>query len=246
MCGVTHRSTFTLPTKTTKPVTVIEELEPIQLREPLSAGTATEWWKLAQLRCVDVHAVDLAVEMGVIRFGIHRGQECWFILDESRFNIEARRLDGNLFDHTRKKVDTLKGSKKCWPVGIRPAHSKERLINRMLVLEGSADLVAAYHFLYATGKMDALPVAMLGKANKRIHPDALKQMKGKDVRIYPHTDGLKAAKIWGKQIEEAGAKSVTYFDFSNLTRRDGKPVSDLNDCTVICDEDEPELKELLP
>lgn len=248
--GIVEGGTFTIPPRILHPVKTIEQLKPIDLPSNLTKGTVEEYWKLANLRKVDVHGVDLAAEMGVLVFGMHRKHECWIVLDQSRFNAEARRLDGKVFTHSGKKVDTLKGSKKCWPVGIFPIHSDARLIRKIMVVEGSADLVAAYHLLVTSGNGDALPVAILGRGNGKIHPEALKRFEGKEVRIYPHADddgkGMAAAERWGKQIEKAGAKSVTYFDFTGLTRRDGKPVNDLNDCTVICEKDKPALKELLP
>ena len=67
-------------------------------------------------------------------------------------------------------------------------------------MEGSADLIAAYHFNYTTGKMDSLPVAMLGKECREIHPEALNLFRGREVRIMPDADedggGMEAAKRW--------------------------------------------------
>ncbi|MDF1853414.1 MAG: toprim domain-containing protein [Verrucomicrobiales bacterium] len=232
-----------------KTIPVHEKPEPIVFPEDLRVGTEAELKQLAELRRLDVHAVYLAACCGILRFGTHRGFPCWIVMDESRIVAEARRMDGKPFPHSGKKPNTLKNGKKSWPVGIKIRHSRPELFRKIVVVEGSADLIAAYHFNYTTGKMDSLPVAMLGKECREIHPEALKLFRGRDVRITPDADadggGMEAARRWAKQIEEAGALSVTAFDFSGLTRIDGMPVKDLNDCTVIHPDDEHKLEGIL-
>ena len=116
-------------------------------------------------------------------------------------------------------------------------------------MEGTPDLLAAYHFNHVLLRMDYLPVAILGRENKQIHPEALELFKGRHVCIFPHNDpdggGVEAAKRWAIQIHGAGAVSVDGFDFSGLTRTDGKPVTDLNDCCVISEKDESKIRALL-
>jgi hypothetical protein len=171
--------------------------------------------------------------------------------------MEARRMDGENYPPDRKS-HALKGSKKDWPVGIMPEGIELSAFDTILVCEGMPDLLAAYHFIEQAMAEDArldsayrmLPVAILGRSNHRLHPDALARFRGKRVRIYPHADkdggGRIAAEKWAVEFAKAGSGPVDCFRFDRLTRKDGKPVNDLNDCAVICDADKPELEGLLP
>jgi hypothetical protein len=251
--GFTKGGTCTAHRKSVPPVKpdpVQEKPKPIVFPEDLRVGTETDWKALADLRRLDVHAVFLAVCSGVLRFGTHCGFPCWIVTDEARIVAEARRMDGKLFPHSNAKCDTLKNGKKSWPVGIHPKHTKPELFRKIILVEGSADLLAANHFNHVLGKMDALPVAILGRETRKIHPDALVYFRGRNIRIMPHADkdggGIEAAKRWSQELLTAGAESVTWFDFGGLTRKDGKPVSDLNDCTVISEESKPNLEGLMP
>ena len=72
---------------------------------------------------------------------------------------------------------------------------------------------------------------MLG-ATQRIHEGALPLLAGKRIRIFPHLDsaGRQATERWARQL--AGAE-VDCFDFTELHKTDGEPVTDLNDCSSI-------------
>ncbi|MDF1659432.1 MAG: CHC2 zinc finger domain-containing protein [Verrucomicrobiales bacterium] len=226
----------------------------LKLPSDFSGGKEENWSRLARLRRVSVEAVSLVVGMQVVGFGSVCKNPSWIITDEMRIVAEARRLDGKLFSAIgqlqERKAHTLAGSRKCWPVGLLPKHSNPALFRKILVCEGGPDLLAAYHFCLHFGVHDALPVSMLGRSISGLHPDALKRFEGKRVRIFPHADpdggGVDAAKGWKEQIENAGASKVDAFNFSGLIRKDSKPVTDLNDCTVICRADEVQLEGLLP
>lgn len=251
--GIIEGGTYTAPRKARPPAKVVpvhEKPEPIVFPEDLRVGTEAEWKELAELRRLNVHAVCLAACSGILRFGTHRGFPSWIVTDESRIVAEARRMDGKPFPHSGKKPDTLKNGKKSWPVGIRIRHSRPELFRKIVVVEGSADLIAAYHFNYVLKKGDSLPVAMLGRECRHIHPEALPLFRGRHVRIFPHIDpdggGEEAARRWSEYLAPAEVETVTTFDFSDLARKDGKPVSDLNDCTVIHPDDEHKLEGILP
>ena len=251
--GIIEGGTYTAPRKArrpVKPIPVHDKPKPIVFPEDLSTGTESDWQALADLRKLDFHAVYLAACSGVLRFGRHRGFPCWIVTDEARIVAEARRMDGKPFSHSGKKPDTLKNGKKSWPVGIRIRHSRPELFRKIVVVEGGPDLLAAYHFSYTTGKMDSLPVAILGRECRHIHPEALPLFRGRHVRIFPHIDpdggGEEAARRWSEYLAPAEVETVTAFDFTGLTRKDGKPASDLNDCTVIHPDDEHKLEGLLP
>lgn len=119
----------------------------------------------------------------------------------------------------------------------------------MLLVEGSGDLLAAYHFAHEWGKdgKDWLPVAMLGAAN-RIHPIVYSLLRGKRVKIVPHIDehreGQKAAENWAEELGRIGCE-LHAFNLDGLRKSNGSPIKDLNDCTEIHPEDALELEGLL-
>ena len=224
------------------------ERKPLALPADAHKGTEAEIEALAALRGFSPHAVALAQGMGVLGFGTVHGFPCWIVSDTSRKNAEARRMDGHLFppigDLKGRKVHTIKGSSKAWPVGIQPVHSTERF-TKIVLVEGSADFIAAIHFLIDHEIWDALPVAMLG-SKCRIDPDAVKLFRGRAVKIIAHDDeaGRGAVSGWNSQIAEAGAERVTAFNLAGLLMKDGSPVKDLNDCVHLRAEDQSELEGL--
>ena len=106
---------------------------------------------------------------------------------------------------------------------------------RLHSLRGAPDFLAVFHFIFAEGKEETVaPCAMLGAANHRINPEALKYFKGKHVCLYPHLDdaGHSAAKAWASQLRENGAY-VEAFDLSGCRKTDGSMGKDLNDINFI-------------
>ena len=73
-------------------------------------------------------------------------------------------MDGAFFPAVgplpERKAHTLRGSKKNWPVGISLPADLTKHFRKVLLLEGSGDLVAGYHFALA-GPADWLPIAIL-------------------------------------------------------------------------------------
>lgn len=217
----------------------------------LHKGSRAELDAVAQLRKVDFWAVATMQQNGVLLFGTVCGFPCWMITDPTRKIAEARRLDGQMFPAFtgggERKAHTLKGSSKSWPVGlILPRHLHDAFQNILLV-EGSGDLVAAYHFCIEKG-IDGQhwqPVAMLGAA-ARIHPEAFPFFRGKRVKVVPHIDeaGGSGAQKWAIGLKQIGC-DVSGFNLAGLRTRGGSNVKDLNDCTDIHAEDAAELEGLL-
>jgi hypothetical protein len=123
------------------------------------------------------------------------------------------------------------GNQASWPVGLEEAAP----FASIALVEG-VDLLAALHFIVVEDRASQVaPVAIFGASN-RIPDDALKQFRGKRVRIFPHVDangaGLNAAANWENQLK-AAAVSVDAFDLTGLFRSDGGAVKDLNDLTSI-------------
>ena len=208
----------------------------------LSDGEIEE---LAALRGLSVAGVELAArgmkQVGAAvwpQFERHPGDwvagdgagVCWVVTDGMRSVAQFRRLDGGQFQRRDGKALKCwtKGSP-TWPVGTADIGGKPGVI----LVEGGADLLAGWHFVWAFGlHREVGVVAMLG-AGCRIAPGALGAYRGKRVRIFMDADvaGQTAALRWQGQLTEAGA-AVEVFDLSGLMRADGLPVKDLNDLAL--------------
>ena len=188
--------------------------------------------RLASLRQLRVEGVALVRRRGLLWFANWRGFPAWIISDGERVNAQARRMDGECWQHheTKPKSDTLPGCWASWPVGVGEA----KPFKIVAIVEGGPDLLAAHHFIYCeTREADVAAVAILGASN-RIHADTLRLFAGKRVRLFPHVDGAgrDAAERWARQLESVGA-DVDAFDFAGLCKTDGLPVKDLNDLAAV-------------
>ena len=227
---------------------ILPKLAEIVFPFDLHRGDRTELECVATLRNVNFWAVATMQQNNVLRFGTVCSLACWIVTDDSRLCAEARRMDGTLFPAngvlSERKAHTLKGSKKNWPVGISLPSKLTADFRKVLLLEGSGDLVAGYHFALQ-GKEDWLPVAILGASIKGLNPAALLLLQGKRIQIVPHCDtaGRTAAQLWANELAQAGCQ-VRGFSLEGLHRRDGSPLSDLNDATDISEEDAAQLEDL--
>lgn len=165
----------------------------------------------------------------------------WVVTDGARRVAQFRRLDGKTYKIKREKREEAikawtKGSP-TWPLGAGEIGERGAVI----LVEGGADMLAAYHFLLRFGRLrDVAVVAMLGASN-RIAEDALDFFRRKRVRIIMDEDepkgerrvrpGAEAAARWTEQLTKAGA-AVETFSLAGLTRRDGRAVKDLNDLAL--------------
>ena len=214
---------------------------PCSLRlPPLHTATEEEVEAVASSRGLSPAAVALAQRLGTVVFGTVCGQPCWLLTDPARRIAEARRVDNLLFppvgDLAARKAHTLRGSCKSWPAGLGVLEAKPGLRALMLV-EGGPDYLAALHFCLALGVHDVLPIAMLGRGTGgKIDPQAMALLAGRRVRLYPHLDadggGLRSAQGWARQLHRQGCQ-VDFYSFESITRPDGQPVKDLNDCALI-------------
>jgi len=223
------------PTPPPRPLPVFPEME---------RGGSDDLARLAELRAVSASALLLAVSVGLLRFATLRGHRAWIITDGERVNAQARRLDGQPWEHIEAKAWTLAGSHASHPIG-RPL---AKTYPNVMLVEGGPDLLAALHFIICAGQLCAwCPVAMLG-ASQRIPTSAFPIFERKRVRIFPHTDppGRDAARFWALQLAQAAAARIDAFSFAGLRRANGEPVQDLNDCTTIHAADAAQLKDMLP
>ena len=206
-------------------------------------GTDEDLHALADLRKISFAACFIASGAGLLYFATLKGHRAFVLTDDARLAAQARRLDGQRWEHIGAKAWTLPGSWAAWPVGLGTGAAYPSFT----LCEGGPDLLAALHFIHKAGAETLVfPLALLG-ASQRIHEDALPILAGKRVRIFPHADpaGTKAANRWAAQLEAVGA-DVDCFSFAGLRKADGSPVGDLNDATQIHPEDAHELEGLLP
>ena len=182
---------------------------------------------IAELRGLSIEGVSLAADRGLLRCANSREGQAWIITDSRRVNAQARRLDGQTWTHIGgKKAWTLPGSEAKWPVGLREASS----FPAIALVEGSADLIAAFHLAWCAGvEGQVAPVAILGASNA-LPEDTFPYFAGKRVRIFPHGDeaGIYAGARWAAQLLAAGV-DVDGYSFTGLPRADAGAVKDLND-----------------
>jgi hypothetical protein len=206
-------------------------------------GYARELEQMSTNRGWSVEALHFAQSAGILRFGPVCKFDCWVAMDASGICAEARRLDDKWFppfrskdrDREERKAHAIYGSKKSWPVGLRPVVAPENPLYSIAMFEGDPDLLSAFHFLFLQKRTDVLPVSMLGctACIHNFHPDAIDLLRGRRVRIYPHNDhhgqGLHRALHWAKQLVELGCKP-DFFTFDDVFKPDGKPANDLTEC----------------
>ena len=192
-------------------------------------GTECQIFSLSYQRGISVEGLHFAQDRGVLIFGDWCGTEVYGVKDQTGSLVELRRLDGLSFDAwgnlAARKSHALKGSQKDWPLGILEAKECEYLA----LAEGLPDFLALHQYVVQERAQDRVgPVGMLSSASL-IAPEALEHFRDKHVRIYPHMDqaGIKAADKWQKQLQEAGASKVDFFDFSAFQSSQGSSVKDL-------------------
>jgi hypothetical protein len=201
-----------------------------------SRGTAADFRHLAGLRKISREGVEWASERGLLWFATLKDCPAWIVTDAARVNAQARRMDGQKWEHVGAKAWTLPGAWASWPIGITEAQP----FPAIALCEGGPDFLAAHYFAlweqvshYTARDVQCSPVAMLG-ASQRIHPDALPLFSGKRVRIFGHDDeaGRGAVERWAGQLASVAAH-VDAFSFAGLRQADGEPVKDLNDSLLM-------------
>jgi hypothetical protein len=193
----------------------------------MDTGTRQERLAVANLRNVNIDAVSLTIARGLLRFATFDKQRCWIITDKTGRNMQARRVDGLPLQAGGRdiKAKTVPGSTGAWPIGTE----ESRAFPCIALVEGSADVLAAHHFMLCENMEHCVAVVgMMGSTNT-IPEDALPAFVNKRVRIFPDEDeaGNKACLKWFKQLRKAGAK-VDYFSLDECPN-----VKDLNDLTSV-------------
>jgi len=203
-----------------------------------STGMAADFKQLAGLRNIGCEGLEFASERGLLWFATLKDCPAWIVTDSARVNAQARRMDGQGWNHLPDcpKAYTLPGAWASWPIGI----TETQPFRAIALCEGGPDFLAAHYLAlweqathHAKRDVQCAPVAMLG-ASQRIHPDALPLFTGKRVRIFGHDDeaGRGAVERWAGQLASIGA-DVDAFSFAGLQQMNGKPVKDLNDALLM-------------
>jgi hypothetical protein len=185
----------------------------------------------------------LAIQRGHLYLGEYKGHTCYFTTDITRYNIDARRLDGEPFFNGPKTL-TPKGGSKTWPVGLEESMD----YSNIMLVEGSGDFLAAHTLVWGEGRNIDRPnypavgvVGMMGSG--AIPKDCLPAFKGKHVQVFPHYDqkckdqpevgaGWTAGHRWVRQLQDAGALPSIY-DLSGILDADRHQINDLNDLLRI-------------
>ncbi len=164
---------------------------------------------------------------------------CWVVTDRERRVAQFRRLDGAMF--TRRDGKQIKAWTKgspTWPLGAAEMGDRRCV----LLVEGGADMLAAYHFLEQFQRLQAVAVVEMLGSSMRIAAEALPYFRAKRVRIMMDEDeakdergiraGCEAAARWTEQLTAVGA-AVETFSLAGLLKRDGTKVKDLNDLAMV-------------
>jgi hypothetical protein len=216
---------------------------------PLDAPTEAELATLAALRGLQVPGLRAAAEAGALwmtdwpwRWSREERRRSpgpdavrsWTITDSARWCAQYRRMDGGLYrigsDEAGWRTSKSWSTKNvAWPVGAADLGDRWRV----LLVEGGADRLACYHFLWGLGMLGEVAVCCLLGASNRLAPQAMPLFRDREVRILMDCDpaGMGAAATWQAQLAEAGAVA-TVGSLYGLTRCDGRPVGDVNDLAM--------------
>ena len=189
--------------------TTAEPEKRIQWPGDLVTGNEETWTAFAKKRGLSYRSVYVAVQSGILRFVMVNGIRCFVITDEANKAGEIRRCDGGAFNG--EKVYRLKGVDKSWlPGAAMLKHSKKE--TGIFITEGTTDLLTAFHLLCryrmeVTGILNSWqPIALLGAANKTLHPELVPWFRGRHVRLVPDGDnsGRIMAANWRELLLEIG------------------------------------------
>src|SRR5262249_45098103 len=104
----------------------------------------------------------------------------------------------------------------------------------LLILEGSKDGLAAFHFADVEGRLSTVGVVVALGSAIRISPQDLEKFRGRRVRIVADADasGEDAVSRVAEQLASF-ADEAQAFNLAGLNRDDAAPVNDLFDATRI-------------
>ena len=209
---------------------------------------------IATLRGLSPVATFHAALLGCLLVGQVGGFDSWILTDAAKKCAEARRMDGELYPAIgplkERKAHTLKGSKKNWPLGLKPECPGHERVSKLLWVEGGPDYLAACHWIGLFHRpYDILPVTMLGTSAGQagLDQEALELLRERRIRIVYHAEekgtGWNAALAWATILEGIGCEvDALHVDVLEPAAKD------LNDLTRLMNNErqEKDAERLLP
>ena len=197
--------------------------------ELLRFGSDEELNRVATDRKIRIESCRLAQARGLLRFVDHREGPAWVVTDRIRENAVARLLGGGLWANDAK-AKTLPDSLAKRPIGILEAMNFECVA----IVEGGPDLLATFHFILECGTEELVAPVCMTSANSEFRPGDLERLRGKSIRLFPHTDvkGRQAAIRWLDQLSPISG-DIDIADLRGLIKTDGTAAKDLNDLTSL-------------
>ena len=189
---------------------------------------------LAQQLHISREAIEEAIRRKLLSFVKRRKSRCWCFGDSG--NGCLRRIDGQPFKIRSKSVKAeAETHGESWHrlIGLDDVVVNDRH-DILLILEGSKDGLAGFHFADAEGRLSVIGVVVaLGSAIK-LSPEDLEKFRGRRVRIVADADasGERAVACVAQQLVSC-ADEVQVLNLAGLKRDDGVPVKDLFDATRI-------------
>lgn len=208
---------------------------------------------LAELRGISIAGIDAADSFHRVGFAYwpldkETGREysqtkaSWVITDPERWVAQFRPFKGRYYRDDEEGVKSLSTRNTNWVIGAAQLEGFQSVI----LTEGGADMLAAYHFLAGLDLVQKVAVTCIFGTGNNICPEARPYFAGKTVRIFADNDrpkkketktgsyetraGRDAAARWQHQLEEF-ARDVGVVDFSELFSPD--EVGDLNDLAKV-------------
>jgi hypothetical protein len=196
----------------------------------IRTGSDYEIRQVAALRTIPYHGLLEAHNRGLLRFGLFKNRPAFFVLDNSYYSVQARRMDGKPYQIPRERKNqqvydeakglTLMNSHPSWPLGLADAQHRREIY----FVEGGPDFLAAIASRCSVDRPDEGFVCMLG-VEQTIHPDALPLFKGKNIHLLMQNDtpGIRACNKWRDQLTAAGAIIKTIY----FPPAEGKDINDV-------------------
>jgi len=218
------------------------DLRPLNVEEMAKIARSRVWPAFAGL--------EMLTRAGLLWFGSvfdyadKAPVPAWIILDETRKNAEARRIDRaewTFANGNRAKANALVAGGRGWPIGAAQIGPRPFI----LLVEGGPDFLAGalVRWWELIDPEQVALVCMTGAGNA-IDAEALPLFAGKHTRIAFHAEesekGREAAHRWKDQLYGAGAALIDGFDFNGKALADGKPCKDLAEYASLLDDERPD------
>lgn len=202
-----------------------DEVEAIATSRDVSARTIEALMKFGV-----IHSVTISHDVRVPIPNEKRPLQAWALHSHDWQSFRLRPF-GRVFpkfqDKTYKAFTPSGGS--C----SQPVWIGDESAERILVVEGEGDGVAAVEIMRREQSSDGLAIVVIFSSSVRIPPSYLSRFEGRKVRIIPHVgDGKRQGEIaavkWSASLRPWAAQ-IEIFNLNGLQTADGDPVGDVGD-----------------